>query len=110
MQVGSETRFSMEFLVSFLMVFCKKTKVIDVISLACVSSESHNLQAVFLSIYDTGTSYPRAAVQNTGVKTFQLCTLTASFEILVDLEMGLTVQSHVLTLMYQASTVSSMLL
>lgn len=42
------------------------------------------------------TSYPRAAVQNTGVKTFQSLTLTASFEILVDLGMGLTVQSHVL--------------
>ena len=73
-------------------IISKKTKVIDVISLACVSSETHNLQAIFLSIYDTETSYPRAAVQNTGVKTFQSLTLTASFEILVDLEMGLTVQ------------------
>ena len=73
-------------------IISKKTKVIDVISLACISSETHNLQAVFLSIYDTETSYPRAAVQNTGVKTFQSLTLTASFEILVDLEMGLTVQ------------------
>lgn len=77
--------------------------------------KTRNLQAVVFSIYDTETSYPRAAVQNTGVKTFQSLTLTVSFEILVDLGMGLTVQSHVLflflsRLMYQASTVSSMLL
>lgn len=70
----------------------------DVISLSCISSETHNLQALFLCIYDIKSSYPRAAVQNAGVETFQLPTLraTCSFEILVDLEMGLTVQSHVL--------------
>ena len=58
--------------------------------------KTRNLQAVVFSIYDTETSYPRAAVQNTGVKTFQSLTLTVSFEILVDLGMGLPVQSHVL--------------